>query len=135
MKTKDVPQDGDPTFAGGTKICYAVDADGKYVPVNTTGWTVEAEAKDLAWKAIDTDVERCRQRVERGEASPLEYFMKQRQMDPALLAANVGACALRVRWHLRPRVFRRLSETWLDRYAACLNISKDQLRDFRGGRS
>ncbi|MGZ3724117.1 MAG: hypothetical protein ACXVA9_14335 [Bdellovibrionales bacterium] len=132
MKIREVPQDQDPSFAGGKKICYAVDSDGKFVQVKTSGWDVEAEAKDLAWKSIDTDVARCGERVRSGQASPLEYFMKFRQMDAKLLADNMGMFAWRVKWHLRPARFRKLSERWLARYAECLDIPAATLRDFSG---
>jgi hypothetical protein len=132
MKVEDVPQDQDPTFEGQKKICYATGADGRYVQVETSGWEIEAEAKALAWQAIDSDVETCRQRIQRGAASPLEYFMKLRQMDPSLLAANVGAWTWQVKWHLRSRKFRRLSVAWLQRYAAELDVPVNLLRDFKG---
>lgn len=132
MKTTEVPQDQDPSFAGGTKICYAVNAEGKLVPVETTGWDVEAAAKELAWKSINDDLSRCKIRVRQGLASPLEFFMKSRQMDAKLLADNMNMFTLRVRWHLRPKVFRKLNAQWLERYAACLDIPVATLREFNG---
>lgn len=132
MKVHEVPQDQDPSFVGGNKICYAVDDDGKYVQVKTSGWNVEAEAKELAWRSIDSDVEATRARVARGEASPLEYFMKVRLMDERLLADNMGIFKWRVKWHLKPHKFRRLNTKLLERYAECLDISVNHLRDFTG---
>jgi hypothetical protein len=132
MKTREVPQDMDPSFAGGKKICYAVDADGKYVQVKTSGWAVEAEAKDLAWKSIESGINQCRERVLRGEASALEYFMKLRQMDAQLLAGNMNMFTWRVKWHLRPSRFRKLSARWVERYAQCLDVPASALRDFKG---
>lgn len=132
MKTREVPQDQDPSFAGGKKICYAVDADGKYVQVKTSGWQVEADAKNLAWKAIEAEVEEARRRVREGVTSPLEYFMKLRQMDAKLLADNMGVWAWRVKWHLRPARFRKLDDPWLARYAECLDVTPSALRSFSG---
>jgi hypothetical protein len=129
VKAQDVPQDQDPTFEGHKKICYALGPDGKFVPVHTSGWSVEADAKNLAWQAIEADLEKCRQRVAGAKASPLEYYMKFRQMDPKLLADNMGICVWRVKWHMRPQRFRRLDGQWLRRYAECLDIPVERLSE------
>jgi hypothetical protein len=77
-------------------------------------------------------VAEARARVRRGEASPLEYFMKFRQMDVGLLAGNVGMFKWRVKRHLKPAKFRKLKPALLARYAECLDVSPVELRDFTG---
>jgi hypothetical protein len=128
MKKHEVPQDRDPSFEGHTKLCYAVDESGHYVRVQTSGWSTEKAVKDVAWAHIEKDLATTRDEVSRGLASPLKYFMKLRQMDPWLLAQNLRVWTWRVKWHLRPRVFRRLNETWLKRYAEALDVSVEELR-------
>lgn len=128
MKIREVPQDQDPAYQGGKKVCYAVDEHGKIKKAHTSGWKVEETVKNLAWKEIEKDLEQTVARIKEGRLSPLSYFMKLRQMDPKLLALNMGIFSWRVRWHLRPQVFRRLSETWLRRYADCLDLSVESLR-------
>lgn len=132
MKESEVPQDQDPSFEGGKKLCYAVDENGRFVSVKTSGWNVEAEAKDIAWKVIHADLEKTKIRIKVGKASPLEYFMKYRQMDIDLLSQNLGVSFLRVWWHLRPTQFSKLSEKWLQRYSECLTIPIESLRNFKG---
>lgn len=132
MKVTEVPQDQDPSYLGETKLCYAVDEHGKIVPVQTTGWKAEETVKALAWHFINEDLDQTKQAVQAGRASPLLYFMKYRQMDRTLLAQNMGISRWRVWWHLRPRVFARLSEQWIDRYAECLEIPATILRSYRG---
>lgn len=128
MKATDVPQDNDPAYRGETKLVYAVDAKGKLIPVQTTGWSTERVVTAIAWQAIDQDLAKTRLAVSQRQASPLFYFMKFRQMDLALLAQNMALSRWRVWWHLRPKVFARLSERWVDRYAECLDIPKSVLR-------
>jgi len=132
MKRTDVPQDKDSTYEGHVKLCYAVDENGRYVPVTTTGWDVEKAVKDVAWLAIERDLETVRAEVAAGRASALKYFMTARQMDAQLLALNMGMWTWRVKWHLRPRVFSRLSDEWVNRYADCLDVEAKRLREFRG---
>jgi hypothetical protein len=132
MKSRNVPQDQDPSYEGATKLCYALDDDNHFVTVATNGWQVEATVKGLAWEAIHRDLENTRRQVQAGTASSLTYFMKLRLMDPTLLAQNIGISKFRLRWHLRPRVFPKLSAAWIAKYAACLEIPGDVLKTYRG---
>ena len=132
MKINDVPQDQDPAFEGGKKICYAIGENGRFEAAQSSGWQVEAVVKEVAWNVIHADLERTRERVAAGLASPLEYFMKQRQMDTGLLAQNMGVMQWRVRRHLRPQIFLRLNARWVARYAECLDIEPARLREYKG---
>jgi hypothetical protein len=132
MKIKDVPQDHDASYEGAKKLCYALNDEGQFVSTTTDGWQVEEIVKSLAWQEIEKDLRLTSERVARGQASPLEYFMKLRQMDISLLAANMEISYWRVRWHLRPNVFRQLGSEWLLRYSECLDISIEKLREYLG---
>ncbi|MES2854675.1 MAG: hypothetical protein V4692_02375 [Bdellovibrionota bacterium] len=129
MKTHEVPQDQDPSYEGGKRLCYAVDESGKIVPAHSSGWSVEEVAKSLAWKAIDADLARTLKLVQEGRASHLTYFMKKRMMDTTLLSQNMGISRFRAWWHQRPRVFAKLSEAWLSKYSECLEVSVAKLKN------
>jgi len=132
MKVKDVPQDHDPSYEGLTKLCYALDENGRFVPTSTDGWHVEETVKGLAWKVIEKDLADTRAEIRAGLLSPLAFFMKARQMDPALLAQNMGTFTWRVKRHLKPAVFVKLSDQWLSRYADILEVPVALLRDYKG---
>ena len=122
MRVDEVPQDHARSYEGVSKVCYAVDASGKIVKTPTSGWVVEELAMSIAWDAIGSTLDHLRADVLTGKASPLAWFMSMRQMDARLLAQNLGIFTWRVWWHLRPRVFARLSNAWLSRYADCLDV-------------
>lgn len=130
MKIEDVPQDQVRSYNGGSKVCYAVDHSGKLVLTPTSGWKIEEEAMNIAWRSIWEELEQIRTAVIAGKASPLRFFMRLRQMDEQLLAGHVGIWAWRVRWHLRPA--KRLSGKWLARYAECLDVPVAALQDASG---
>jgi hypothetical protein len=132
MKVTEVPQDQDPSFEGSKKLCYALDSEGHFVQVKTSGWNVEATAKDLAWNAIHRELNQTKNRVQSGLASPLEYFMKKSQMNVNLLAQNMNISRWRVWWHLKPHNFIKLKPLLIDRYAETLNVSKEILLNYRG---
>jgi hypothetical protein len=129
VKVKEVPQDQDPTLEGIRKLCYAVNEQGKFEAVQTSGWRPEEIVKSIAWDNIERDLEDTRIKIRAGLKSPLAYHMKVRQMDAKLLAQNMGICSWRVRWHLTPKGFSRLSPELLSRYAQCLDLSVEALRD------
>jgi hypothetical protein len=82
MKIKEVPQDDIKTFRGyGTKTVYAVDENGQYTRVSTSGW----DAEEVVLRDVVNDFEKAAQeakaRAMKGEASPIEYFMNKYFLD------------------------------------------------------
>jgi hypothetical protein len=69
----------------------------------------------------------ARERVRSGQASPLEYHMYRARMDIPLLAQVSGLWQWRVRRHLRPENFRKLSQKLRMRYAEALGLTPAQL--------
>jgi hypothetical protein len=128
MREEEVPQDQG--IADGLKeVAYAVDADGRYVKVASAGWEPKNISNYQAWEVIGAEIETSRRRVMNGEASPLAYHMARNLMDVALLAQYMGIMRWRVRRHLKPRIFKKLNEDLLDRYASLLKVTVGQLLD------
>ena len=128
MRKQDVPQDQG--IAQGLKeVCYAVDEQGRYTLVPSTGWEPKNIANYQAWEVIARQLREIRARVEAGELSPLAYHMAKNQMDVALLAQYVELPRWRVKRHLKPKVFKKLKMELLERYARLFGISPAQLRD------
>lgn len=129
MNEQDVPQEGNRTLDGHRKAVYARGADGRLRLVASAGWEVEEivtrqAVEDLERLAADA-LARCRA----GLASPLEVHMHRARMDVPLLAQATGFWQWRVRRHLRPEVFRRLSPALLARYAEALGMTADRLQE------
>lgn len=127
MKKNDVPQDKVSTYAGHSKLFYAVDEQGNYARVQSTGWEVESAATRDALSLIDQDRFAAWERGKRGATSPLEFHMYDRRMDTGLLAQAVGTFQWRVRRHFRPEIFARLSTSMLCRYGEALGLSLEEL--------
>lgn len=128
MKRDEVPQDAVAYYGSARKAMYALDRDGHYVTVASSGWEAEATVTGDAVAEYARLAVEARGRVERGESSPLEFHMYDRRMDPPVLAQTVGIWQWRVRRHLRPQVFARLSEKRLRAYADALGISLEELK-------
>jgi hypothetical protein len=124
----EVPQDGIPTYGGRRKLFYAVDRDGAYVAVASSGWDAEAIATGSALEEIERLKRDAWRRASAGTTSPLEYYMHCRRMDLALLAQTTGFFRWRIRRHFRPEVYARLDDRTLLRYVDALGIEIATLR-------
>lgn len=131
MKKGEVPQDDIRHFRTARKAAYAVDEEGHYMTVPTTGWDVEEVILYQAIGEFEEQAEACRLRVLRGEDSPIAYFMFKRCMDPTVLAQAMGLPKWRVKRHLKGKVFARLGEELRREYARILRVPPDALVPFR----
>ncbi len=128
MKKDQVPQDDENLLEGKFKVLkYAMDDEGKYIGVGSKGWEPENVALKQAWEVINEKVEEARQLVLQGKASPILYFMEKNLMDAKLLASHSGYFTWTVKRHLKPDVFKKLSEKRLENYARVFNISVQEL--------
>lgn len=131
MKKDNVPQDDSLLIEGNTReICYAVDENGKYVKVLSTGW----EPKDIALRqALDFIEERAnksKEKIANNQLSPIAYYLEKRVMDIKLLSQYTNILRWRVKRHLKPRVFKKLSREILKKYADAFEITVDELLNF-----
>ncbi len=124
-----VPQEGNATLDGHAKLMYARDAQGRVVTTRSRGWEAEEIVTSHAVDVLAEQARAARERVARGLASPLEYWMYERRMDVALLAQTSGFWQWRVRRHLAPRHFAALSARQLARYAEALGLPVSTLRE------
>lgn len=134
MKKSEVPQDKSNLESANFKeLCYAVDENGNYTTVNSSGWNPKTIALDNAIAEINERVENAKSKVLNQQTSPIEYYMELHKMDIPILASYVGIWKWRVKRHFKPNVFNKLSEKILQKYATVFNISIAQLKDITHG--
>jgi hypothetical protein len=127
MELDQVPQD-DSILEGHRRACYAQDAAGRYVLAPSRGWSVEAIANAQALSDVQARIAAALAAVRAGRASPLVYHMARYHMNVRLLAASCGIWSLRIRRHMRPKVFARLPDRLLQRYADALGMELAALK-------
>ncbi|MBD9667920.1 hypothetical protein FB547_11683 [Variovorax beijingensis] len=123
-----VPQEGNATLDGHAKLMYARDAQGRVVTTRSRGWEAEEIVTSHAVDVLIEQARDARERVARGLASPLEYWMYERRMDVALLSQTSGFWQWRVRRHLKPKHFAALSAKQLARYSEALGLPVSTLQ-------
>ncbi len=133
MKLEQVPQDDENLMEGRTlDVCYAVDENGNYVQVLSTGWEPKNAALLQAWEQINEEAERAFLLVKAGKVSPLAFFMARCMFDVKLLSDYTDIPKRKIRAHLDPERFRNLDEMTLAKYAEAFNISVDELVNWTG---
>lgn len=132
MKKEDLPQDSS-ALAGVTReVCYVKDSNGKYTSDLSTGWDVKKQALDNAWDDIKERINEASAQVKNGEISPIFYFMELKLMDLSLLSGYTGFWKWTIKRHLKPSIFKSLSDKKLSTYAKAFEISIEKLKNFHG---
>ena len=62
MRKDEVPQDQG-ILENYKEVVYAVDDQGRYMPVPSKGWSAKTEANELAWAGINLKIEKTRRMV------------------------------------------------------------------------
>jgi hypothetical protein len=111
------------------ELLYSYGADGKFE--KNVGFHGEADRVTLqqAWDLFNDRIEAARQKVKSGKASPILYYMEKTLVTPMDLSMHAGIMIWRVKRHLKPKVFSRLSGKTLKKYAEAFNITLDQLKN------
>jgi len=127
MKNSKVPQHNISTYANNKKAIYAIDENGGYTIVASSGWEVEEEATKQALGELERLANIAYEQVVSGEVSPLYFHMYDRRMDLQTLAQTTGLFKWRIKRHLKPMIFNKLSKKMLECYGDTLGISVEKL--------
>jgi hypothetical protein len=134
MKKSEVPQDkSNLESASFRELCYAVDENGKYTTENSSGWDPKTIALNNAIQDISERIEIAKTKVLTKQTSPIEYYMELHKMDLPILASYVGFFQWQVKRHFKPKVFQKLSQKKLQKYADVFEISMEQLKHISDG--
>ena len=126
MKIDDVPQDAAILDHNNT-VSYAVTEDGTYVLTPSAGWDAANLANIQAWEVIDESIKNALEEIATGLVSPLAFHMAKNQMDIGLLASYVKLPRWRIKRHLKSKIYKKLPEKILLRYAAVFSIPVEEL--------
>ena len=132
MKKEEVPQDkGNLSNKNMKELVYATDEKGNYTTALSTGWEPKTIALSNSIEEISERIALEKTQVENNEVSPIVYFMEYSRMDVAILSSYMGIWQWRVKRHFKPKVFAKLSDKILQKYAETFNISIAELRNFK----
>ncbi len=130
MKKEEVPQDPSALDKFTKEVCYALDEKGEYTTTLSRGWQVKADALGITWQDVEARINEARLKIKNGELSPIAYFMEVHMMDISILSAYTGFWQWTIKRHLRPQVFKKLSDKKLEKYAEAFQIKLEELKNF-----
>lgn len=131
MKKNELPQDPSVLDKFTKDLVYVVDDSGNYTTGLSRGWEIKATALNIAWDDIEQRIAEAKQKVLDGQASPVLFFMELRLMDPGIVAAYTGFWQWQVKRHIKPAVFKKLSDKKLMKYAEVFDVSIEDLKNLR----
>ncbi len=133
MKKQDLPQDeSNLQSANMTEVLYVTDENDNYTTANSIGWDAKKAALDESMELINERIEEAKQNVANNLVSPIVYFMELNKMDVQVLAAYVDMWQWTVKRHAKPKIFKKLSDSTLKKYADAFEISVEELKKFNG---
>jgi hypothetical protein len=132
MNKNELPQDpGNLSKNNVRELMYATDEQGNYTTALSSGWEPKSIALANSLDEINERIDAALLEVQRGNASPILYFMEASKMDVGILASYAGLWKWRVKHHFKPAVFNKLSDKVLQKYADAFDITIDQLKNFK----
>jgi hypothetical protein len=129
MKKQEIPQDPSILDKFTKEVCYAVDESGKYITELSRGWEVKADALGVTWQDIEQRIEDARQKVNNGEKSPIYFYMERSLMDLEIMSSYTGFWQWQIKRHMKPKVFQKLSNKSLQKYADVFEVSIENLKN------
>jgi hypothetical protein len=128
MENQSNPHYKDERYGKSRELFYYYDENGNFT--QKVGYHGEPDSVILqqAWDLFADRTEEARQKVLAGKASPIVYYMEKIITDPMNLSMMAGVALWKVKLHLKPYFFKRLSEKTLKKYADTFNITVEQLK-------
>jgi hypothetical protein len=128
MENDQNPVYKDERYGRYREMMYKYDEQGNFA--KDVGYHPEQDRLVLqqAWDLFGERAEEARKKVLEGKASPVLYYMEKTMLTPLDLSMHAGISLWRVKRHLKPGVFAKLSEKILNKYATAFNITVDQLK-------
>ncbi len=110
---------------------YKMEDNGQYSHKLASDWGARDPVVDHSWEIIKERIHIAKEKVIKGEISPIAYYMEKCISDVKTLAKYVGLPAWKVKRHLKVKVFNRLNNEILRRYAEFFEISVEELKDIK----
>lgn len=133
MKKQDIPQDeSNLKSANMTEVLYVTDENNNYSTANSIGWEAKKAALDESMALINERIQQAKEDVAQNKVSPIIYFMEFNKMDISVLASYMGMWQWTVKRHAKPKIFNKLSNSTLKKYADTFGIPVDELKNFDG---
>jgi hypothetical protein len=108
---------------------YKMDENGNYTHGMLANWGNKEIVNNASWEIVKERIKDAKDKVINGELSPIAYYMQKCLTDIKTLSQYVGIAQWRIKRHLKPTKFNKLSDRVLQKYADFFAISVARLKD------
>ena len=131
MKIDEVPQDKNELSEGVREIQYAVDNEGNYTQVLSTGWKPKTDVLADEWEEIYKKINNAKNLVLKNKKSPIYFYMIKNIMDINILSGYMNLSRLKVKRHLKAKNFKKISMEILKKYTEIFRLNDvEELTNF-----
>jgi hypothetical protein len=129
MENETTPVYKDDRYGQSRELFYFYEEGGNYE--KKVGYHPDGSRIILqqAWDLFNERIEEAKQKALAGKVSPVVYYMEKTLVSPLDLSMHTGISLWRVKRHFKPRVFKRLNDKTLAKYAEVFKVSIDQLKN------
>jgi len=108
-------------------IHYSVDDNNNYNSGLKANWGAKEIIVKQSWGIVSERIEAAKQNVRAGKISPIAVHMENCIMDVSLLAKFVELPKWRVKRHLKPSIYKGLSNEIRIKYANAFGLTVEKL--------
>jgi hypothetical protein len=108
---------------------YTMEENGQYSHLLKSDWGARDPIVNQSWDIVKERIRTAKEKVLKGEISPIAYYMEKCLTDVGTLAKYTGMAKWRVKRHMKIKVFSKLKEETMKRYADFFEITVEELKD------
>jgi hypothetical protein len=108
---------------------YSLDENGHYTHQLKANWGGKELTSTQSWDIVKERIHLAKEKVVKGEVSPIAYYMEKCLTDVKTLSLYIGFSKWKVKRHLSIKKFKKLDEKTLKKYADFFEISVEELKD------
>jgi len=108
---------------------YKMEENGQFTHDLQSDWGGRDPVVDQSLEIVKEKISIAKEKVLKGEISPIAYYMEKCITDVGTLAKYTGIAKWRVKRHMKIKVFRGLKNETLKRYSDFFEITVEELKD------
>jgi hypothetical protein len=116
-------------YRNNRELFYSFDRETGFTRKVGYQYSANQEIIRQSWDAAEERLVEVRERVLSGRVSPIAYHMERCLMEIPMLAAYMEISKWRVRRHLKPAVYNKLSDKMKNRYAVVFETDSMDIKE------
>lgn len=108
---------------------YSIDNEGHWDSKMVVNWGAKEIVNTQTWTIVQERIREAKEKVLKGEMSPVGFYMVKCIMDKKLCSEFTGFSKCKIRKHMKPKHFKKLTDETLQRYAETFEITLDEIKN------